>query len=242
MQKSLWLMLYDADMGWTISEKVSRWTMFDPTCVFSRSCTVIQVAILSLSLSWVFQIWPMTLDLWLDLRDSIQLIFSKLHGCARVRLQMTFRGETPRQFTWRQGVLEWISGKRQFKMFKFSVIPGFGHIVSLLANIFHLACYCPVVQKCALISICERNSFSRVMTKRSLRASSRISKRPISVEELHHSSRVNTYLHDVYIYIITYWHIFILCIYIWTCIYIYYTYVCIVCFDIVNIMASHFSR
>ena len=237
MQKSLWLMLYDADMGWTISEKVSRSTMFDPTCVFSRSYTVIQVAVLSLSLSWVFfQIWPMTLDLGLDLRDSIQLIFSKLHGCARVRLQMTFRGETPRQFTWRQGVLEWISGKRQFKMFKFSVIPGFGHIVSLLANIFHLACYCPVVQTCALISICERNSFSRVMTKRSLRASSRISKRPISVEELHRSSRVNTYLHDILTYIDIYIHIM--------CIYIYiHIYVSIVCFDmIVNIMASHFSR
>lgn len=130
---------------------------------------------------------------------------------------MTFRRETPRQFTWRQGVLEWISGKRQFKMFKFSVIPGFGHIVSLLANIFHLTCYCPVVQTCALISICERNSFSRVMTKRSLRASSRISKRPISVEELHRSSRVTTYLHDIYIY----WHIFILCIYVFMYIYIY---------------------
>ena len=103
------------------------------------------------------------------------------------------------------------SGKRQFKMFKFSVIPGFGHIVSLLANIFHLACYCPVVQKCALISICERNSFLRVMTKRSLRASSRISKRPISVEEFHRSSRVNTYVHDVlyiiYYHILTYIHI-----------------------------------
>lgn len=183
---------------------------------------------LEIELSWVFfQIWPMTLDLWLDLRDSIQLIFSKLHGCARVRLQMTFRRETPRQFTWRQGVLE-------FKMFKFSVIPGFGHIVSLLANIFHLACYCPVVQTCALISICERNSFSRVMTKRSLRASSRISKRPISVEELHRSSRVNTYLHDILTYIDIYIHI--MCIYI-------HIYVSIVCFDmIVNIMASHFSR
>lgn len=73
-----------------------------------------------------------------------------------------------------------------------------------------------------------------MMTKRSLRASSRISKRPISVEELHRSSRVNTYLHDILTYIDIYIHI--MCIYI-------HIYVSIVCFDmIVNIMASHFSR
>ena len=35
--KLLYVDLIDVDMGWRISEKVSRLTMFDPTCVFSRN-------------------------------------------------------------------------------------------------------------------------------------------------------------------------------------------------------------